>query len=93
MYIYIVKMSYKKELCDYWAKQIKLHVTQYADRGEYIYTLPIVCGQKTNNQYLCNDIVIDVKRKIEGSIPKAKCTYKCLSVTPRVDTVLEIKWG
>ena len=86
-------MSYKEELCGYWTKRISLHIIQNADRGDYIYTQPIICGQKTDNQYLCNDIVIDVKRKIEESIPKAKCTYKCLSVIPRVDTVLEIQWG
>jgi hypothetical protein len=87
-----VEMSCKEELCDYWAERINLHILKIADRGEYLYTLPIICGQKTNSEYLCNDIVIDVKRKIEESIPNAKCTYKCLSVTPIVDTVLEITW-
>jgi hypothetical protein len=86
-------VPYREEWVNYWANTIYNQVGVFANGGSKKYTHDVKCGHRTNMEYLGNDLVINVKRLLEVWIPQCKITYKCISVTPFVHTVLEVRWS
>lgn len=93
LYNNLHQVPHREQWIDYWARYIYNQVNMHANLGYKSYSNTVLCGFRTTKEYLGNDIVIDVKRVLEKWMPLCKITYKCISVTPCMNTVLEVRWG